>query len=58
MSDVDRRKIYETFTLLGNKWRDGSSVSVLWAEFMDIVICAHVCCLKWVGNALTNYPQW
>ena len=35
LSDFERREIYELFTVLGHKWREGAAVSLLWMQFLD-----------------------
>lgn len=56
MTDADRREIYEQFTLLGSRWREGTSVGVLWAEFTEATHLRERLLAEIGGErALTNY---
>jgi exodeoxyribonuclease V beta subunit len=56
LSDVERRGIYELFTLLGHKWREGAAVSLLWMQFLDSLSAREGLLRKRDGERrLTNY---
>jgi len=35
LNDRELRAIFETFTLMGNRWREGAGISSIWLDFMD-----------------------
>ena len=56
LSDSERREIYELFTLLGQQWRDGAAVSLLWMQFLDTLAVREQLLRKSDGERkLTNY---
>ena len=56
MPDSERRGIYEFFTVLGNRWREGCAVSLIWMQFLDQVqVRERLLRTQGGERALTNY---
>jgi len=56
LTDSERREIYELFTILGQQWREGAAVSLLWMQFLDRLSVREQLLRKSEGERkLTNY---